>query len=65
LERMISAYICALMNYIEAEYDNIPPYVTQEMEDYFMECFADGVPVCLPNAAGEFYERFLRSHETL
>ena len=62
---MISAYICALMNYIEAEYDNIPECVTPEMEDYFMECFSEGDPVCLPNAAGEFYERFLKGREAL
>lgn len=57
MENLCSAYIGALMTYIELEYDNIPPAVTDEMESYFLECFHDGV--CLPNAAGVFRERFL------
>jgi hypothetical protein len=52
-------YISALMSYIQEEYDNVPEFVTPEMEDYFRECEAD--MVCLPNAAGVFYETFLRS----
>lgn len=62
---MLSAYICALMTYIELEYDNIPEQVTEDMEAFFEECFSEGHPICLPNAAGEFYERFLKTPEIL
>jgi hypothetical protein len=65
LEQIRSAYIGALMTYIELEYDNIPETVTDEMEGYFEECFGDGEPMCLPNAAGGFWERFLKTPETL
>jgi len=65
MEQMLSAYICALMTYIELEYDNIPDEVTPEMEEYFGECFMVDPPVCLPNAACVFYERFLRSYNIL
>ncbi len=54
-----------LMTYIELEYDNIPEVVTDEMEEYFEECFGYGSPVCLPNAAGVFWERFLKTSENL
>jgi hypothetical protein len=53
------------MTYIELEYDNIPEFVTPEMEAFFEECFAEGSPVCLPNAAGDFYQRFLKTPEIL
>lgn len=62
---MHSAYISALMTYIELEYDNIPEKVTDEMESYFEECWQVTPPVCLPNAAGGFWERFLKTSETL
>lgn len=65
MEEVCSGYISALMTYIEMEYDNLPSQVTPEMERYFMECFNDGDVVCLPNAAGGFWERFLRTQETL
>ena len=65
MEEVCSAYIGSLMSYIEMEYDNLPKEVTPEIEAYFMECFNDGRPVCLPNAAGGFWERFLRTQETL
>lgn len=65
MERLFSAYICALMTYIELEYDNIPEHVTPEMEAFFEECFSPGSPTCLPNAAGLFYERFLKTPEIL
>lgn len=58
---MLSAYVCALMTYIELEYENIPEFVTPEMEAFFEECFGAGEPTCLPNAAGMFYERFLKN----
>jgi hypothetical protein len=53
------------MTYIELEYDNIPEHVTPEMEAFFEECFSPGSPTCLPNAAGLFYERFLKTPEIL
>ena len=65
MDRLLSAYICALMTYIELEYDNIPDQVTPEMEAFFEECFSEGSPTCLPNAAGDFYERFLKSPDIL
>lgn len=51
-------YVSLLMNYIEQEYDNIPDYVTPEMEECFRECFER--EELIPNAAGLFYETFLR-----
>lgn len=65
MEHLCSAYIGSLMTYIEMEYENIPTEVTDEMEAYFLECFNDGKPVCLPNAAGGFWEKFLRTSEIL
>ncbi len=65
MDHLCSAYIHGLMSYIELEYDNIPPDVTDEMEAYFVECFNDGRPVCYPNAAGGFWERFLRTSDIL
>ncbi len=65
MEQIRSAYIGALMTYIELEYDNIPEIVTDEMEACFEECFNGGSPLCLPNAAGVFWERFLKTPETL
>ena len=65
MEKIRSSYIAMLMTYIELEYDNIPEVVTDEMEEYFEECFGDGFPVCLPNAAGVFWERFLKTSENL
>jgi hypothetical protein len=53
------------MTYIDLEYDNIPEQVTDDMESFFEECFSEGRPICLPNAAGEFYERFLKTPEIL
>lgn len=52
-------YISLLMNYIEQEYDNIPGMVTSEMEEYFLFCWDRGE--LIPNAAGMFYETFLRA----
>lgn len=65
MEQMHSAYISSLMTYIELEYDNIPEIVTDEMESYFEECWQATPPQCLPNAAGGFWERFLKTTETL
>lgn len=65
MEQMCSVYIYGLMEYIELEYDNIPSEVTEEMNEYFVECFNNGQPVCLPNAAGGFWERFLKNPENL
>lgn len=53
-------YIALLMNYIEQEYDNIPESVTPEMEEYFLECYQR--EELIPNAAGMFYETFLRAN---
>lgn len=65
MEKLCDAYVHALMSYIEMEYDNIPPEVTEEMAHYFVECFNQEPPVCLPNAAGIFWERFLKTPENL
>lgn len=65
MENLCNAYIIILMNYIEMEYDNIPSQLTDEMEAYFMDCFNEGRPVCLPNAAGGFWERFMQGSENL
>lgn len=65
MEQMCSAYVHGLMSYIEMEYDNIPDEVTEDMARYFIECFNNGESVCLPNAAGGFWERFLRNVESL
>jgi len=64
MENICSAYIHSLMSYIEMEYDNIPDKVTPEMEEFFHECFDSEPPVCYPNAAGLFYETFLRKLST-
>lgn len=52
-------YVSLLMSYIEQEYDNIPDYVTPDMEEHFRECWEREEPI--PNAAGLFYETFLRA----
>jgi len=52
-------YVSLLMNYIEQEYDNIPENVTDEMDDCFRECWEH--EELIPNAAGIFYETFLRA----
>lgn len=65
MEKLRSAYIGALMAYIELEYENIPSEVTDEMESYFEDCFLHEPPLCLPNAAGGFWERFLKTPENL
>lgn len=52
-------YISILMGYIEQEYDNIPDFVTPEMEEHFRTC-AEREEL-IPNAAGMFYETFLRA----
>lgn len=52
-------YISILMGYIEQEYDNIPEVVTPEMDDYFRACLERMEPI--PNAAGMFYETFLKA----
>jgi hypothetical protein len=49
------------MRYIEMEYDKVPEVVSQEMEEYFTDFFEQDPPVCYPNAAGVFYETFLRN----
>lgn len=51
-------YVGLLMGYIEQEYDNVPDYVEPEMDDHFRECWERLEPI--PNAAGLFYEKFLR-----
>jgi hypothetical protein len=51
-------YIKLLMYYIEQEYDNIPEYLTPEMDEHFRECYERQESI--PNAAGMFYEAFLR-----
>lgn len=53
-------YVSLLMNYIEQEYDNIPDSVTPDMEEYFCACAEAGE--LIPNAAGMFYETFLRAN---
>ena len=65
MDAILSAYIGALMNYISMEYDNLPTEVTDEMESYFVECFEQDPVVCFPNAAGEFYERFMKTPEVI
>lgn len=65
MEELCSSYIGNLMDYIAMEYDNIPDKVTDEMQEYFLECFGDGRCLCLPNAAGGFWERFLQGPENL
>lgn len=52
-------YVSLLMKYIEEEYDNIPEYLTPEMDEHFLACYAREEPI--PNAAGLFYENFLRA----
>lgn len=52
-------YVSLLMGYIEQEYDNIPDSVTDEMDEYFLECANRGE--LIPNAAGMFHEIFLRA----
>lgn len=52
-------YIHCLMRYIELEYDNIPDSVTEDMAFFFNACFENRM--CLPNAAGEFANRFLKA----
>lgn len=51
-------YVGLLMGYLEQEYDNLPDYVSEEMDDHFRECWERGENI--PNAAGLFYEKFLR-----
>jgi hypothetical protein len=51
-------YVGLLMHYIEQEYDNIPDYVSEEMDDLFRECWESQENI--PNAAGLFYEKFLK-----
>ena len=53
-------YVSLLMNYIEQEYDNIPEIVTPDMDEYFRVCAEAGE--LIPNAAGIFYETFLRAN---
>jgi len=65
MEQLRNAYIGALMTYIELEYDNIPETVSDEMCGFFEECFEQDPPLCLPNAAGAFWERFLKTSESL
>lgn len=59
MDAILSAYVGALMTYIQLEYDDLPSEVTQEMDEYFVECFHQ--EMCLPNAAGGFWERFLKA----
>lgn len=60
IEQLRGLYIASLMNYIEMEYENVPDVVSPEMEQYFYDCFDQEPPTCYPNAAGVFYETFLR-----
>jgi hypothetical protein len=53
------AYVHALMFYIEQEYENIPDMVTPEMAIFFNFSFDN--KRCLPNAAGDFAETFLKA----
>lgn len=59
LEQFRESYIATLMSYIEMEYDNIPSEVTPEMDRFFNDCFDRRS--CYPNAAGLFYDNFLRA----
>ena len=59
----LEMYVGSLMSYIEMEYFNIPSDVTPEMEEYFVSCYEE--TMCFPNAAGGFYETFLRRNEVL
>lgn len=52
-------YVSLLMNYLQEEYDNIPTSFTLEMDEFFRGCFEKNESI--PNAAGMFYETFLRS----
>jgi hypothetical protein len=52
-------YVGLLMGYIESEYDNVPDFVTPEMDEYFLECANRGE--LIPNAAGMFHETFMRA----
>jgi hypothetical protein len=58
VEQRVS-YVRRLMSYIEAEYNNIPDDVTTPMANHFNECYDQNVNI--PNAAGLFYEKFLRA----
>lgn len=60
IEHFRGLYVSSLMSYIELEYDHIPEVVTPEMEEFFHDCFDRDPPMCYPNAAGLFYETFLR-----
>ena len=60
IEHFRGLYVSSLMSYIEIEYDNTPEIVTPEMEEFFIDCFDHDPPMCYPNAAGLFYETFLR-----
>lgn len=60
IDQFRGLYIGSLMSYIEAEYDNIPEHVNPEMDQFFNECFDQDPPMCYPNAAGLFYETFIR-----
>lgn len=63
MDAILSAYVGALMTYIQMEYDNLPQQITPEMEEYFVSCF--NYEICLPNAAGGFWEKFLKTPETI
>ena len=60
IEQLRGLYVASLMRYIEMEYDNIPNEVSSDMNEYFNDCFNQDPPTCYPNAAGVFYETFLR-----
>lgn len=60
IEQLRGLYISSLMQYIEMEYDNVPDHVSPEMDEYFNECFDQSPPLCFPNAAGHFYEMFIK-----
>lgn len=52
-------YVSLLMKYIQQEYDNTPEEFTSEMDEHFRACYERKEPI--PNAAGLFYENFLRA----
>lgn len=56
-------YFQGVLEYVAAEYDvdNMPEYLSEEMNDYLEECYSS--LRCYPNAAGKFYEMFRNTSE--
>lgn len=53
------AKIYNIMTYLEMEYDNLPDDLTPEMIRYFDDAVDKNE--ALPNVAGGFYEKFLKT----